>query len=67
MNYSININSFNDIILYLNDIDNYVNSILHYHNNYNENLDIKEILMYLSSVHEIIENLKYYLYQNYYE
>ena len=67
MDYSMSISGFDDIILYLNDIDNYVNSILYYHNDYNENLDLKEILMYLSGVHEIIENLKLYLYENYYE
>ena len=67
MDYSMSISGFDDIILYLNDIDNYVNSILYYHNDYNENLDLNEILMYLSGVHEIIENLKLYLYENYYE
>lgn len=67
MKYTIVLDSFNDIILYLGDIDNYVNSILYYHKYYNENLDLSEILMYLSFVHEIIENLKLYLYENYYK
>jgi len=50
-----------DIIMYLNDIDNYVNSILLYHScsdNLKKELDLKEILMYLSSVSEIISRYK---------
>jgi len=64
MNYN-----FNNIILYLDDIDNYVNSILFYHscsNKVKKELDFKEILMYLSSVSEIIQDIKNYLYNLYY-
>lgn len=63
MNYT-----FNDIILYLDDINNYVNSILYFHscsNDIKKELDLKEILMYLSSVPEIIQDIKDYLYNFY--
>lgn len=65
MNYTIVIDDINHFILYLNDIDNYVNSILNYHNGYEADLD--EILMYLSCIHEIIENLKLFIYEKYYD
>lgn len=58
-------NNLCSIILYLDDIDNYVNSILNYHfcNEDEKNkLDINEILMYLSSVSEIIQEVKNYIY-----
>lgn len=58
-----------DIIMYLDDIDNYVNSILFYHScslNIKRELDLKEILMYLSCVPEIIQDIKDYLYNLYY-
>ncbi len=64
MNYNIE-----DIIMYLDDIDNYVNSILLYHScsvKLKEELDLKEILMYLSSIPEIIQDIKDYLYNLYY-
>lgn len=56
--------NFNDIILYLDDIDTYVNSILYYHScssKLKDELDLKEILMYLSCVSEIIQDIKDYL------
>ena len=65
MDYTMIIDDLNHFILYLDDIDNYVNSILNYHNGYEA--DLSEILMYLSCVHEIIENLKLFLYENYYD
>ena len=49
------------LILYLNDINEYVTSILFYHNNGYSNLDLTEILMYLSSVDEIIKAIINYL------
>lgn len=64
MNYNLE-----DIILYLNDIDNYVNSILFYHScssDRKKELDLEEILMYLSSIPEIIQDIKDYLYNLYY-
>ncbi len=63
MNYNIE-----DIIMYLDDINSYVNSILYYHScssKEKKELDIKEILMYLSSVSEIIQDIKNYLYNLY--
>lgn len=60
MNYDLE-----DIIRYLDDIDNYVNSILFYHSCSfikKKELDLKEILMYLSSTHETIQDIKDYLY-----
>lgn len=51
-----------DLFLYLDDIVTYVDSILFYHNgNYDSDLD--EILMYLSSIEEIVEEIKKYLYE----
>ena len=47
-----------EINLFLDDINEYVNSILLYLNNPNSNLDLKEIIMYLSSVDEIIKTIK---------
>ena len=67
MKYTISIDNLDDFILYLDDIDNYVDSILYYHQDYNNNLDLIELLSYLSSVHEIIENLKLFIYENLYE
>ncbi len=64
MNYN-----FEDIIMYLDDIDIYVNSILFYHScsaKLKKEVDLKEILMYLSSVPEIIQDIKDYLYNLYY-
>lgn len=64
MNYS-----FEEIIMYLDDINNYVNSILYYHScslNIKKELDLEEILMYLSCVPEIIQDIKDYLYNLYY-
>lgn len=52
--------SFNDLFLYLDDINQYVNSILLYHQGYN-NLDLDEILIYLSCVSEIIEDIKKFI------
>lgn len=65
MNYTIVIDDINHFILYLNDIDNYVNSILNYYNGYDADLD--EILMHLACIHEIIENLKLFIYEKYYD
>lgn len=65
MNYTIVIDDINHFILYLNDIDSYVNSILNYYNGYEADLD--EIIMYLSCIHEIIENLKLFIYEKYYD
>lgn len=51
--------------MYLDDITEYVNSILYYHFSpldTKQKIDIEEILMYLSSVPEIIEDIKNYLY-----
>ena len=67
MKYTISIDNLDDFILYLDDIDNYVDSILFYHQDYDNNLDLIELLSYLSSVHEIIENLKLFIYENLYE
>ncbi len=47
-----------EINLLLDDIDEYINSTLLYLNNTNSNLDINELIMYLSSVNEIIETIK---------
>lgn len=47
-----------EINLLLDDINEYVNSILLYLNNPNSNLDLKEIVMYLSSVDETIKTIK---------
>ncbi len=58
-----------DIIMYLDDINIYVNSILFYHScsvKLKKELNLKEILMYLSSVLEIIQDIKNYLYNLYY-
>ena len=57
--------NLNDVILYLDDITLYVNSILYYYTcplNVKEELDLKEILMYLSTIPEIIQDIKNYLY-----
>lgn len=59
------ITNFDDLIMYLDDIDSYVNSILYYHScslNVRQELDLQEILMYLSCVPEIIQDIKDYLY-----
>lgn len=64
MNYNLE-----DIIMYLDDIDNYVSSILFYHScslDRKKELDLKEILMYLSCVSEIIQDVKDYLYTLHY-
>lgn len=58
-----------DIIMYLDDIDNYVGSILYFHScslKLTKELDLKEILMYLSSISEIIQDIKDFLYNLYY-
>ena len=47
-----------EINLLLDDLNEYVNSILLYLNNPNSNLDLKEIVMYLSSVDEAIKTIK---------
>ena len=47
-----------EINLLLDDINEYVNSVLLYLNNPNSNLDLKEIIMYLSSVDETIKTIK---------
>ncbi len=47
-----------EINLLLDDVNEYVNSTLLYLNNPNSNLDINELIMYLSSVDEIIETIK---------
>ena len=44
MKYTISIDNLDDFILYLDDIDNYVDSILYYHQDYNNNLDLIELL-----------------------
>ena len=67
MKYTISIDNLDDFILYLDDIDNYVDSILFYHQDYDNNLDLIELLSYLSSVNEIIKNLKLFIYENLYE
>ena len=67
MKYTISIDNLDDFILYLDDIDNYVDSILFYHQDYDNTLHLIELLSYLSSVHEIIENLKLFIYENLYE
>ena len=57
-----------DIIMYLDDINSYVNSILFYHScshKIQKKLDLKEILMYLSSTSEIIQDIKDYIYSLY--
>ncbi len=52
--------SYSDLLLYLDDINEYVNFILLFHNSYDW-LDLNEILMYLSGVDEIIDAIKLYL------
>ena len=47
-----------EINLLLDDINEYIYSTLLYLNNHNSNLDLKEIIMYLSSVDEIIDTIK---------
>ena len=57
--------NLDDLILYLDDINSYVDSILYYHTcslNVRQELDLTEILMYLSTVSEIIQDIKNYLY-----
>lgn len=59
------LNNLNDIILYLDDINSYVNSILYYYtcpSNVRQELNLTEILMYLSAIPEIIQDIKSYLY-----
>lgn len=51
-------NCNNEISMYFNDIKGYVQSTLIYLNNKNNNLDKKEIIMYLSSIEEIINDIK---------
>ena len=63
MEKEITIVSFYDLFLYLDDIKGYVDSILYYHYE-NSNADLNEILMYLSSVDEIIEAIKEYINEN---
>lgn len=47
-----------EIDMLLNDINEYVNSTLVYLTNPNSNLDINELIMYLSSVDETIQTVK---------
>ena len=47
-----------EIELLLDDINEYTNSVLLYLNNPNSNIDLKEIIMYLSSIDEIIATIK---------
>ena len=47
-----------EIELLLDDIKEYTNSVLLYLNNPNSNIDLKEIIMYLSSIDEIIATIK---------
>ena len=47
-----------EIELLLDDINEYTNSVLSYLNNPNSNIDLKEIIMYLSSIDEIIATIK---------
>lgn len=47
-----------EIELLLDDINEYTNSALLYLNNPNSNIDLKEIIMYLSSIDEIIATIK---------
>lgn len=50
--------NLNEILLYLGDIYNYVSSYLYYLNNPNKDLDKNEIDMYISTIPEIIDELK---------
>ena len=50
-----------EIELLLDDINEYTNSILLYLNNLNSNLDLEEIIMYLSSFNEIITTIKEFI------
>lgn len=63
MDNEIVINSLYDLFLYLDDINGYVNSILYYHY-INPNIDLDEILMYLSCVDGIIDAVKNYISKN---
>lgn len=47
-----------EIELLLDDINEYTDSVLLYLNNPNSNIDLKEIIMYLSSIDEIITTIK---------
>ena len=56
--------TLNDIELYLNDIKHYADSAVEYlTSNNKENIDKDEIVMYLSSCDEIIEDIKENLYR----
>jgi len=58
------IKNIDDVILYLNDISSYVSSILYYHKcpkEIKEKLYLNEILDYLPTIDEIIEDIKNYL------
>ena len=65
MNNETVITSLYDLFLYLDDIKGYVDNILYYHNE-NKDVDLDEILMYLSSVNEIIDAIKDYISKNLY-
>lgn len=47
-----------EINLLLDDINEYVNSTLLYLNNANSNIDVNELVTYLSCVDEIIKTIK---------
>lgn len=53
-----------DVIMFLDDIKGYVDSILYYYScssKEKQNLDLSEILAYLFSVEEIVDDIKDYL------
>lgn len=49
-----------ELFTYLDDIVEYVNSIILYHNGYNC-LDLDEILSYLSTIEDLVDNIKLFL------
>lgn len=65
MNNETVITSLYDLFLYLDDTKGYVDNIIYYHNE-NKDVDLDEILMYLSSVNEIIDAIKDYISKNLY-
>ncbi len=54
------IESRTELYSYLDDIVEYVNSIILYHNGY-KCLDLDEILFYLSTIEELVDNIKLFL------
>lgn len=54
-------NNYLEIDMLLDDINEYVSSTLFYLNNPNSDIDVGELIMYLSTVDEIINDIKKFL------